>query len=412
VEVIEGKGVQVPIYRSDAFGKESYLLAYYAEGKRVRERAGSLEAARKVAKAKINELTTGAAHVGNFTPRETAVVTEAVEIARRCNVSLMDALRQHEEALRILAGRGTLLEAAKHFADFVDEEKARGALARISVPNLVRDFLKHLEVREMSRRYIGDMRARLGRASKAFRGDVNDIKTDQIDAWLASFRNASGQTRNNYRTAICTLFSYAKDKGFLPRDKPTEAEFSTRLNIKRGEIGIYQPETIEILLSRIERRLLPFVAFGAFAGLRSAEITRLEWSDVRWDQNLIMISSGKAKTASRRLIPILPALVAWLAPWRGAKGKVLEGVSDEFALAKNFKKAVNAIVDQDGRPSVEIVRNGLRHSYVSYRLAATQNAAQVALEAGNSPKMIFQHYRELVTPEDAEKWFSIEPKKP
>jgi len=32
--------------------------------------------------------------------------------------------------------------------------------------------------------------------------------------------------------------------------------------------------------------------------------------------------------------------------------------------------------------------NALRHSFISYRLAAVQNTAQVALEAGNSPQMI------------------------
>ena len=36
--------------------------------------------------------------------------------------------------------------------------------------------------------------------------------------------------------------------------------------------------------------------------------------------------------------------------------------------------------------------NALRHSFVSYRLATIQNTAQVALEAGNRPQMIFHHY--------------------
>ena len=35
---------------------------------------------------------------------------------------------------------------------------------------------------------------------------------------------------------------------------------------------------------------------------------------------------------------------------------------------------------------------------------------QVTLEAGNSASIIFKHYRELTTPEVAEKWFSILPK--
>jgi hypothetical protein len=33
----------------------------------------------------------------------------------------------------------------------------------------------------------------------------------------------------------------------------------------------------------------------------------------------------------------------------------------------------------------------------------------MALEAGNSPQMIFGHYRELVRAMDAEKWFAITP---
>ncbi len=51
----------------------------------------------------------------------------------------------------------------------------------------------------------------------------------------------------------------------------------------------------------------------------------------------------------------------------------------------------------------------MRHSFISYRVAAVKNVAQGVLEAGNSPQMIFQHYRELVTPQDAKAWFAITP---
>ena len=56
--------------------------------------------------------------------------------------------------------------------------------------------------------------------------------------------------------------------------------------------------------------------------------------------------------------------------------------------------------------------NGLRHSFVSFRLADTQNAPQVALEAGNSPQVVFRHYRELVKPESAKTYFAISPEQP
>ena len=34
---------------------------------------------------------------------------------------------------------------------------------------------------------------------------------------------------------------------------------------------------------------------------------------------------------------------------------------------------------------------------------------QYQLEAGNSPQMIFKHYRELVRPADAKTWFALSP---
>ncbi len=53
--------------------------------------------------------------------------------------------------------------------------------------------------------------------------------------------------------------------------------------------------------------------------------------------------------------------------------------------------------------------NALRHSFISYRVAQVQNVAQAALEAGNSPRMVFSNYRELVRPAEAAKWFAITP---
>jgi hypothetical protein len=53
--------------------------------------------------------------------------------------------------------------------------------------------------------------------------------------------------------------------------------------------------------------------------------------------------------------------------------------------------------------------NGLRHSFGSYRLAQIKNAAQVSLEMGNSPRMVFAHDREVVTEKQAGQWFGIVP---
>ena len=54
-------------------------------------------------------------------------------------------------------------------------------------------------------------------------------------------------------------------------------------------------------------------------------------------------------------------------------------------------------------------QNALRHSFISYRVAETGDVPRTALEAGNSPKMIFRHYRELVDEQSATEWFAIMP---
>ena len=408
VEIIEAKGIKIPVYYSPYRGTKSYLLAYYAEAKRKRERAPSIEAARKRAKRLIEELSAGTAHVATFTAKQTAMINEVVEMLQPIDVPLTEAVRQFVEARQQLAGQGTIAQAVRCFL----EECRKIQLTPIKLPDLVEKFLHNLREQKKSRRYILDMQARLHKAAKSFTGLVGDIHATDINRWLLGMKHASGGTKNNYRTALATLLSFARQEGHLPRGIQTEAEFSTRYDGRCGEIGIYSSETLHTLLFRIEPCLMPFVAIGAFAGLRSAEIIRLEWQEIRFAQNVIEIKALKAKTASRRLVPVLPALAEWLAPVRKESGRVLAGVQDEFALAKRFKRATDAITGEDGKPLVKTIHNGLRHSFITYRMAVLKNAAEVALEAGNSPQMIFQHYRELATEAEGNAWFAVMPDKP
>lgn len=405
VESVEGRGISIPVYFSPYRGTDSYLVAYYAEGQRKRERAPSLEAARRRGRQLIEELSTGIAHVTAFSPKETAAINEVVEILRPLRVSLTEAVRQFADAKNRLGDQGTLVDAVKFFL----EHRAKDAATPITLPSLVEKLLAEFREKGKSRRYMLDMQARLNRAAMFFTGNIGEITSRQIDDWLSSLAEASGRTKNNYRAALITLFSYARQKGYLARGQETEAEFATRYSGKGGEIGIYTPAQLNVLLCEIHPRFVPFVAIGAFAGLRTAEIVRLEWSEVRFDQDVIEIKAAKAKTASRRLVPILPVLRAWLEPLRREAGRVLVGVLDEFAQATQFRKAVAQIRDDEEKPRISIVHNGLRHSFITYRMAALKNAAEVALEAGNSPRMIFEHYRELATAREAEAWFEIRP---
>jgi len=53
--------------------------------------------------------------------------------------------------------------------------------------------------------------------------------------------------------------------------------------------------------------------------------------------------------------------------------------------------------------------NSLRHSFCASRVAATQDVARTALEAGNLAAAIFSHYRALATEAEGQAWFETMP---
>jgi integrase len=224
-----------------------------------------------------------------------------------------------------------------------------------------------------------------------------EVTGPDVDAWLRSL-NISPVTRNAMLRCIKVLFSFAKAQNYLPSEKATAVELMQQVRVKLDDVVLFTPEQMTTLLHNASPELVPILAIGAFAGIRMAELNRLDWSAVDLERGFIEIRAGQAKTASRRVIPISDNLAAWLAPMK-RKGKIVRTPDLQTfvpALARALK--------------IDWPRNVLRDSFISYRIAIVQSADQVALEAGNSPSIIFKHYRELTTPNVAEKWFSILPK--
>ena len=131
--------------------------------------------------------------------------------------------------------------------------------------------------------------------------------------------------------------------------------------------------------------------------MRRSEAEQLEWAEI--SEEYVEVKAHKAKTRQRRLIPITPQLRAWLDTARAVGGK-LPSVNYADKLKLVLEKA-------DLRE--EWPQNALRHSFASYFFAKTKNENETASRMGNSPQMIFQHYRELVRPADAEAFFALMP---
>jgi integrase len=165
-------------------------------------------------------------------------------------------------------------------------------------------------------------------------------------------------------------------------------------------IEVFTPEQLQALLNAAEPSILPFLAIGAFAGLRHAEIGRLDWNEVKLDRNFIEVTALKSKPASRRLVTIQPNPKAWLTPLARPSGKAQPPNAGKLREAAQLRAGI-------GKWST----NALRHSFASYHLAEFQDAPALALQMGHTTTaMLFAHYREVVTPESAEAYWQILPK--
>jgi len=53
-------------------------------------------------------------------------------------------------------------------------------------------------------------------------------------------------------------------------------------------------------------------------------------------------------------------------------------------------------------------KNALRHSFASYHLAQFNDAAALSLQLGHtSPHLVFKHYRQVVRPKEAARYWQI-----
>jgi integrase len=309
--------------------------------------------------------------------------------------SISDQLRteaiQAEQTLKPFGA--SITEAVKFYA-----EHLRRVTQSESVAHVVKEIMASKEHDNLRPRYLTDLRARFNRFAETFgERKIASLSAGEIDGWLRGFA-WKPITRNTVRLSLSTLFGYAEQRGWCQENPIAKVR---KIRASGSPIGILNPEELAKLLEAASEQTLPYWLLGGFAGLRRAEIERLEWKDVHFDSALIEVPALKAKTASRRFVRIQPNLAAWLEPYINKSGKI---------CPPNLRKLLET--DRTNAGLKTWPSNGLRHSFASYHLAHFQDAAKLALELGHTSQgLIFRHYRELVKPAQAAKYWTIQPAK-
>jgi integrase len=390
-----------------------YEVADYTNGKGNRKMRSfsDLKDADKEARRIATLLSNGEATAAQIKGKDAAEVGRALEKLRPTGASLIAACDRYAECFKILGG-DRMLEAAKDYARRHPVKRQPHTVKAVAA-----ELVELKRKRGKSNRYIEQLEWMLDKFGETFARDVATITTAEIQSWLDGM-DASARTVKNFRDSANTLFKYAEARGYIARgDNPvTATEKGDKDSGKR--IEIYTPAEVQRLLSATPESFRPLIALQAFAGLRSAEVMRLNWQDIKLERGHIEIGSHIAKTASRRLVPITANLAQWLTDYADKKGKVWPSGSGSIFYKTQEATAAATEIKADVEKKIEAMKpvtwkqNALRHSFISYRVADTADVARVALESGNSPAMIFANYRELVTPEDAKTWFAIAPEQP
>jgi integrase len=347
------------------------IAGYYVDGKRVRKFYKTKDAAQTF----VRELEITTENLG----------TRATQIDPRLHIMAIEC-----NDLLVPYGK-TLAEATDFYC------KHLNAVQRsCTVNEWIRLFIESKRGDGASKPYLKDLRYRLKRFGEDFGNQViTTITNAQCIHWLQSLPHASG-SRNAFRRVLKNFFNHAVTEGYCSHNPMTK---TTKAKETDEPVEILKPEQLQSLLNNASSEIIPFLAIGAFAGLRTAERLRLDWSEIHLDRNFIEVRASKSKTARRRLVTILPNLRTWLEPRLQAEGKIIPS-----GLSAKMEAACKA-AGIDPWP-----HNGLRHSYASYHIAQFKDAAALALQMGHTTTdMLFDHYREVVSPQDAEKYWNIIP---
>jgi len=317
--------------------------------------------------------------------------------------------------LPLLRQQGISIGEAVRFAVKHIRPEGKTKALREIVDELVKSKAQRHERGDLRPRSYADFKQRAEKFADAFEGRIaSEISTDEIKKWLNGLEVGS-RSNKNYLSIIGEVFKLATQRryvAFSPLESLTDID---RKELCGGspaerEPSILTPAEAEKLLlgalNNPDLGLLGAVTLGLFCGLRTEELKRLDWADVKLNeaQPVVTIGAKIAKKRRIRHIEIPANAVQWLSLVTSVKGPVTSNSSYNDHQHR-FRKL------RDLAKLKKWETNAMRHSFGSYHYSLHGNPLETSRLLGHkaSDQVLFDHYRALTTKTQAEAFFAIRP---
>jgi hypothetical protein len=184
-----------------------YTVSYTAaSGHRKLKAFAKYEEAYDEAKAVALKLAQGEVQVAQLTSADRRAYGHAVAELRPTGVALELAAKEYAEAVKVLGGRTSLVEAARFYV-----HKHQNCTSK-NVSDAVEEMLQTKKDGGASQAYLKALKTHLRKFAKAFAGPVSRVATNEIADFLRQMP-VSNRSRKNTRGMLAVFFSFCKERG-------------------------------------------------------------------------------------------------------------------------------------------------------------------------------------------------------
>lgn len=352
------------------FKTETAAKAYLKEFNKIKERQG------------LEALT--------FDPAEKADYKFAIEEAKKLGFKTLSELILH------------IIGAKKN-----DESLIKTIPNVKTIEDALEEYIAEKTAIKRAESTIQDIRVRCGRFAKTFES-FTKLTTKKIEQWSVEGASSPRTCRNNF-VAVRTFLAWAKRRGYLNMELDFDRAAFLPRELKKQK-PVFTLKKVNTILDYLQdtptrHRFIPYYALQLFCGIRRAEVERMTWDLIDFQNESIRLPAEITKTGDEHIMrpPFLPNTVfAWLKPFAPTVNK-----KAAITVPSDFVRA--SIVKELG---FKWENNGMRHTFATMHVSLHGDPAKTAvlLRHRNQQRLWQNYLARLIPEEDARQYFQLKPK--